>query len=155
LLLTSERDNCTSRVEELKCRSSRTVAIAVARLFRGGDSLLQWTEPPPLKRRATAIAFITLVGNCDLRALLFGGRRNRLEGSAPAAFAHLIGIDEIVGILSALLAFEGDGPRHAAHIQSAREGLPLDPLHKFHGHVAIVIRMGFFERKEEGSGTKQ
>src|SRR5580698_3233956 len=87
--------------------------------------------------------------------MFFRGRGNRLEGGAPAAFADFIRVDEVVRGLAALLAFERHGPRHAAHAQSARTRLPLDPLDKFHGYVAIAIGIGFFRWEEEGPGTKQ
>jgi hypothetical protein len=86
---------------------------------------------------------------------MFLGGGNRLEGGAPAALAHLIGIDEIIGGFSTLLAFERYGPRYAAHVQSSGDGLPLNPLHKFHGYVPVAIIIGFFSGEEERPGTKQ
>ena len=90
-----------------------------------------------------------------LRAVFLGRGGNRLESGAPASLAHFIGIDEIIGRLSALLAFQWHGPRNAAHVQPARAGLPLDPLDEFHGHVAVMIRIRLFRRKEKRPGTKQ
>jgi len=86
--------------------------------------------------------------------MFLGGSGNRLQGGAPAAFANFIGIDEIVGALAALLAFQGDWAGYTPYIQSAREGLPLDPLHKFHGYVAVAIRIGFFRSEKERPGAK-
>jgi hypothetical protein len=51
----------------------------------------------------------------DLRTVFLCRCGNRLEGGAPAAFADFIRVDEIVGRLAALLAFERHRPRHAAH----------------------------------------
>ena len=107
-----------------------------------------------MKTRATTNAFIKFVGIYLLRAMFLGGSGNRLESGAPAAFANFIGIDEIVGALAALLAFKGDRARYTAHIQSAREGLPLDPLDKFHGYVAVAIRIRFFRSEKERPRAK-
>ena len=87
--------------------------------------------------------------------MFLGGSGNRLEGGAPAALAHLVGIHEVVGRFAALLAIERHGPCHAAHAQSARESLRLNPFDEFHGHVPIVIRMRFFRCEEKGPRTKQ
>lgn len=45
----------------------------------------------------------------------------------------------------ALRAFDGDRPRDAANVKSARERLSFDPLDEFLGHVPIG---GFFDRGE-------
>lgn len=76
--------------------------------------------------------------------MFLSGDGNGLEAGAPAAFAHFIGIDEIVGFLTALVTFQHYRPRHAANSQPARERLPLDPLGKQDGHVAVEILTRFF-----------
>ena len=71
--------------------------------------------------------------------MFLGGRGNRLKRGVPAALAHFIWVDEIVGRFAALLAFQRHRPRHAAYLQPARARLPFDPKDELHRHVSVTI----------------
>ena len=87
---------------------------------------------------------------------MFAGRkRNWLQASAPAAFAHFIRINEIVGFLAAFMTFQQHWTCDSANRKSAGERLAFDPFGESHGHVAIEILGGFFLCEEKRPRTKQ
>ena len=94
----------------------------------------------------------------ELRVISLDGCRDRLQAGTPAALTNFIGIDEIVGSLAALGAFDWHGPGHTANVEPASPGLTFNPFAEFPGDVSpgtLLFRGArFIGGQEERSRTQ-
>ena len=72
----------------------------------------------------------------ELRVVALDGCRDRPQAGAPAALTNFVGIDEVIGSLAALGAFDWHGAGNTANIEAASASLAFDPFAEFPGKVS-------------------
>ena len=84
--------------------------------------------------------------------------RDRPQAGAPATLTDFVGIDEIIGSLAALGAFDGHGAGNTANVETTSASLAFNPFAEFPGKISpgglFVRGEGFIGREEKRPRTQ-